>query len=112
VPVASASASSGLLNKDSVRQVIRDRYSEIRACYETQLKKQPNLHGTVVARFMVNEDGTVASVDMSSSKLPAKSVVECAGKIFSTMRFPPPPNGMILITYPIELMPEVTTEWK
>lgn len=116
-PAASASASgassaSPVLDKDSVRQVIRDRYTEIRACYEPQLKRQPNLKGTVIARFMIGEDGSVASVDMTSSKLPSTKVVDCVGQVFSTMKFPRPANGMILITYPIQLMPEVTTEWQ
>jgi hypothetical protein len=109
---AGVSEAGALLSKESVRQVIRDRYTEIRACYEKELKKKPNLHGTVTARFMISEDGSVASVDMASSKLPSAPAVECVGEIFKTMKFPPPPNGMILITYPIQLMPEVTTDWQ
>jgi len=111
-PDAGSSEGGALLSKESVRQVIRDRYTEIRACYEKELKKKPNLHGTVTARFMISEDGSVASVDMSSSKLPSKPAVECVGEIFKTMKFPPPPNGMILITYPLQMMPEVTTDWQ
>jgi len=113
IAAPSASAPQGPpLSAEAVRGVIRDKLPEIGACYEPELKKHPNLRGKLVARFMIDEEGKVASVDMSSSKLPNEKVVDCAGKVFETMVFPRPPAGMVLITYPIDLMPEVTTEWK
>lgn len=113
-PTASTSASAAgpPLDKEGVRRVIREHLPAIRECYEPELKKRPNLKGKLVARFMIAEDGKVASVDMADSKLPSPKVVECAGKVFETMVFPRPAAGMQLITYPIELMPEVVTEWK
>lgn len=101
-----------MLDKEGVRRVIREHLPQISACYEPELKKHPNLKGKLIARFMIAEDGKVASVDMADSKLPNAKVVECAGKVFETMVFPRPAAGMQLITYPIDLMPEVTTEWK
>jgi hypothetical protein len=109
-PSASTPTQVLSLSKESVRQVIHDRLPEIRACYEKEFKKKPNLRGTVIARFMIAESGAVGTVDMSSSKLPSPQAVECIGQVFSSMQFPPPSNGMLLITYPIDLQPEVTKQ--
>lgn len=95
-------APAGPLDKDSIRNVIRSWYPEIKGCYERAFRDNQTLHGKVIARFMINEDGSVSSVDMSDSTIKKKDVVDCVGKLFGLMRFPKPSNGMVLITYPLE----------
>jgi|GEM_PF-5415537 len=113
-PAGSASAAGGQeappdpLDKDSVRAVIRSWYPEIKGCYERAFRDNQSLRGKVVARFMINEDGSVSSVDMSDSTMKKRDVVDCVGKLFGLMQFPKPENGMVLITYPLEFDAEVT----
>jgi len=111
-PAASSASEAppGPLSKEAIRGVIRSWYPEIKGCYERAFRDDQSLRGKVIARFMINEDGSVASVDMSESTLRKQDVIDCVGKLFELMRFPKPDNGMVLITYPLEFESEVNAQ--
>ncbi len=111
-PAASATSDvpPGPLDKTSIRTVIRSWYPEVKGCYERAFRDNQSLHGKVIARFMIGEDGSVSSVDMSDSTIKNKEVTDCVGKLFGLMRFPKPANGMVLITYPLEFDSEIKAQ--
>jgi len=59
------------------------------SCYQVGLAENPRIEGTVVMRFRVNEDGTVAHVTISRSTLGSATVTECLAQVISRWRFLP-----------------------
>jgi len=94
---------SGGLPREIVRRIVRANFPSIRQCYETGLKKNPELRGVVSTRFIIDTTGAVETANLSSSNLSDASVAQCVVSVFRMMSFPAPENGKALVTYPIDL---------
>lgn len=60
-----------------IESMVRRRASQIRACYERRLKRDPELAGTVSLRLRVGDAGQVTRVDVEQSTLPDPLVADC-----------------------------------
>ena len=60
-----------------IESMIHRRSSQIRACYERRLKRDPSLAGTVSLKLRVGDAGQVTRVDVEQSTLPDPLVAEC-----------------------------------
>ena len=60
-----------------IESMVRRRGTQIRACYERRLKRDPELAGTVSLRLRVGDAGQVTRVDVEGSTLPDPLVAEC-----------------------------------
>jgi hypothetical protein len=60
-----------------IESMVRRRATQIRACYERRLKRDPSLAGTVSLRLRVGEAGQVTRVTVEESTLPDPLVGEC-----------------------------------
>lgn len=91
----------GAVDKEAVRRTIRDHLKQIRECYETELKKTPDLAGKIVLKWEVNDKGRVISTGVQSD-LPKKSEVgACILAKIETWIFPAPQKGQTVhIVYP------------
>jgi len=83
-----------ILDKDDILPVLKNRYSSVRACYETQLQTQQDLKGRLLVTFDIKADGKVknAKADKTST-MKNKKVVDCTLKIIKSLRFPKRPKG-------------------
>jgi hypothetical protein len=100
-PAQSAPPRAGRLAPEIIQKVVRSRFGQFRACYERGLAADPNLHGRVTVKFVIDTDGAVAMVGDAGSDLPDPKVVSCVTKGFGALRFPPPDGGMVTVVYPI-----------
>ena len=60
-----------------IESMVRNRATQIRACYERRLKRDPSLAGTVSLRLRVGDAGQVTRVDVEQSTLPDPLVADC-----------------------------------
>jgi hypothetical protein len=60
-----------------IESMVRRRATQIRACYERRLKRDPELAGTVSLRLRVGDAGQVTRVDVEQSTLPDPLVADC-----------------------------------
>jgi len=60
-----------------IESMVRRRATQIRACYERRLKRDPSLAGTVSLRLRVGDAGQVTRVDVEGSTLTDPLVAEC-----------------------------------
>ncbi|MGZ3440132.1 MAG: AgmX/PglI C-terminal domain-containing protein, partial [Polyangia bacterium] len=60
-----------------IESMVRRRGTQIRACYERRLKRDPQLAGTVSLKLRVGDAGQVTRVDVEQSTLPDPLVAEC-----------------------------------
>ncbi len=89
VHAAASSASDSV--PVEIESMVRRRATQIRACYERRLKRDPSLAGTVSLRLRVGDAGQVSRVTVDESTLPDPLVAEClrreaAGWSFSVGR--------------------------
>jgi len=91
----------GTIDREAVRRVIRSILTQIRACYEKQLRSNPTLSGKVVITFEIADQGRVTSSRPKSSTLSDPEVGRCVAARIQAQRFPEPPSGTIaVVDYP------------
>jgi Ca-activated chloride channel family protein len=91
----------GSMSKEPIRRSIRRQMKAIRACYEKQLKSDPNLQGRVVVRFVIGANGQVTKAEIASSTLNNEKVEKCLLKVIRRMTFPQPEGGSsVVVSYP------------
>lgn len=98
-----AKGASGRLPAEQIRDVVRSHYPAFQTCYEQGLARHGRLNGRVTVRFVIEEDGTVASPTASDSLLPDCTVIECVRSSFEQIEFPPPEGGIVTVQYPVQL---------
>jgi TonB family protein len=68
---------TGSRNRDAVAAVVAGHTSAIQYCYQRELKRNPNLKGKIVVRFVITPQGTVSSVTIIASTLGNPTVESC-----------------------------------
>ena len=104
-PIAEASRvecyRAGTLDREAIRQVIAGHHGEIRYCYERELRKSPELAGTVAVKFIIAPSGEVRSSEVAHSSARNPGLEECLVGRLGTWTFPEPQGGgAVVATYP------------
>lgn len=100
-PMSGGSAEiKGSLDKDIIRRVIRRNINQIKFCYDSELQKDPTLAGRVRIKFVIDQNGGVASSNPVG--IGVSSVVDvCVANKIKQLAFPAPEGGGIVeVTYP------------
>jgi Ca-activated chloride channel family protein len=100
-----ATTVSGKLPAEVIQRIVRQNYGRFRMCYQQGLEKNPNLEGKVAVRFVIGRDGSVSHVGNGGSDLPDSGVVGCVVRAYNGLSFPPPPDGIVTVVYPIKFSP-------
>jgi hypothetical protein len=88
----------GGLDKDVIRGVIRQRLPQFRACYESELLRDPQLAGTVTVEFVINAAGKVTKASAGGMIEP---VARCVSAVIQRIEFPKPQGGgTVKVSYP------------
>jgi TonB family protein len=93
-------STSGALAPDVIRRHIRQHRNAIRHCYQRELVGRPDLAGRVAVRFVIGQDGTVVNSGVASSTIESATVGQCVARAISRVNFPPPGQGVVIVTYP------------
>lgn len=94
-------ASTGTLNGEQVRAIIRAHSPEVQECYLAALSSSTESGGRVVVRFVIDERGGVPSVSLAASELHAPSLGCCVLKRVAQWTFPRPQDGsFVVVEYP------------
>ncbi len=92
----------GSIDRDAVAKVINDKVSEMRACYERALLRDPNLGaGKVLLEWTIDGKGAVSEVRTKTSTLRSPEVVSCLLDLLRTLQFPKPNDGVVIVSYPV-----------
>jgi len=95
---------SGRIPPEVIQRIVRMNYGRFRACYESGLRTNPNLEGSVTVNFIINRDGQISSVGGSGS-LPDSGVISCISRAFYGLTFPQPEGGIVTVSYSLSLTP-------
>ncbi len=99
-----ATSVSGRLPPEVIQRIVRQNFGRFRVCYETGLRNNPNLQGTVSVRFVIGRDGSVSNVGGGGS-MPDSGVTSCVTRAFYGLSFPQPEGGIVTVSYPISFSP-------
>ncbi len=92
---------SGYMDKTLIERVIKTNRNALRGCYETSLRKVPELNGTINVRFSIESDGSVGQTSIVKDTTFDAQLSACLLREIRTWKFPSPPGGgRIFVTYP------------
>jgi len=91
--VGGVANASGDLDQETVRRVIATKVGAIKACYQKELQKSPNLHGKVTVSFLIGPSGAVTGVKIAQSTMGSPPVEQCITSRIQTWQFPPSRSG-------------------
>lgn len=107
--------SAGRLPPSVIQEIVRSHFGAMRRCYQEGLAWNRDLTGTIIVRFVIAGDGSVASAmedhDSPDEKraLPVRFsdpwAVQCVVAQYKTMKFPSPEGGKVTVVYPIVFSP-------
>lgn len=94
-------------DKEGIQGAVREVIPEIKECYEGWLEADRTLGGTLRVRFSIEvpEGGTEAQVTnaaLLSSDMDHPFMEGCVLNAMSQLRFDPPQNGKLDVTYPLK----------
>lgn len=90
----------GKLDRNLIAAKVRTYLAGIKACYEYQLKRDPNLRGKITVRFTIGIDGKVTEATIVSSTLNDQQVKDCMKRRIMRWKFPKPEEGTVTVSYP------------
>jgi hypothetical protein len=97
---------NGALAPELIHRVVRQSFDRFQKCYDAGLRSNPTLQGRVTVRFVIAKDGTTKSPTVAATDLSDKSVATCVANAFSSIAFPVPDRGEVIVSYPVVLSPD------
>jgi hypothetical protein len=85
---AGAAAARGGLTPDQIQRVVLSHKGAMRACYESELQKNPGLKGGVTFVWSIDPSGSVSGVSVASSSLGNPRAEGCMSRQIKSWRFP------------------------
>ena len=79
---------------------VRARMGAIKACYESQLKRNPGLRGRIRVRFTILETGGLSEVEAAEDSVGSSEVASCIVATLRSWRTPFRPSAAVTIEYP------------
>ncbi len=100
VATESAEIDSSDVDQGKLGAFVRARIGLIKACYENQLKRNPNLKGKIRIRFTILETGGLTDVAVVENSLGSPEVASCIVGTMRGWRTPFRPSGTVTVEYP------------
>ena len=84
-----------------IPKIVKKHQSEIKYCYEKELKKSPDLAGTVTVNFTIGPDGLVSTANLKESTVNNTALEQCVVSFVQKWTFPHPEDSTpVKVTYP------------
>jgi outer membrane biosynthesis protein TonB len=100
VAAEQAEVDSSDVDQGKLGAFVRARIGLIKACYESQLKRNPKLKGKIRIRFTILETGGLADVAAVENSLGSAEVAACIVGTMRGWRTPFRPSGTVTVEYP------------
>lgn len=96
----------GGLSKYVINATIAKYLSQVRRCYEAELKNSPDIQGLVEMSFEINAEGKLNFAKVNRTTLNSRPVEECISTRMMDWQFPQPKGGVTVpVKYPFMLRP-------
>ena len=95
-------AATGGLSPEQIRRVVMAHVGAVRACYDIELQKNPNLKGGVQIGWQIDPSGSVSGANVVSSSLGNPRVEGCVVRQVKTWHFPESGSSTNVSSYPFK----------
>ncbi len=97
----------GEFDQSAVTALIRQRQSAFRACYETELRRNPTLNGKITVEFSIQESGAVSGARATENTSGDSALETCVVGVVRRLRWNPgPTGGSVTFSYPFVFAPQ------
>lgn len=100
IEIPNSTTVQGSLDKKVINEYVRKILPKLRFCYENGLKKNPELAGGVVVKFVIQENGSVGESKVVETTMNNLGVEKCIADQVGKIEFPKPKCGIVIVTYP------------
>lgn len=91
----------GGLDASIIQQIVEERLSEVRYCYENALLSNPKLSGKLETSWTIQADGSVSNLVSQSEDVMASNLHNCIKERIVLWKFPQPKGGGVVhVKYP------------
>ena len=87
----------GTIDREAIRRVILANIKTIRACYERELNRKPDLFGKLVLSWDIGEQGRVVATRVKENQLGSPEVAGCIMEKLKLWKFPDPPANQVVV---------------
>lgn len=94
-----------LLDIKQIKRVLKNGRKMVRLCYESGLKRNPDLAGKLGVQFTIGSEGRVLKVSVVEDTLRNPVVSRCITKRVHQWRFARPADGEVTVYSPFLLSP-------
>ena len=94
--------SRGGLTPEQIRRVVMAHTGALRACYDSELARNPNLKGGVTMTWNIEPGGAVTSASIASSTISNPRVEGCIQRQVKTWKFPTSDSPTNVSSYPFK----------
>jgi TonB family protein len=89
------------MDPELILRVVRSHHDQLKYCYDNALTRNPKLTGKVSVRWIIREDGTVASSNVTNTTTGTPDLDRCiAGRVLTWIFPKPKGGGVAVVTYP------------
>ncbi len=96
---------SSSVDPQAIARYVNMRKSAIVACYERELKRNPQLKGRILVRFTITEQGRASDIDIDENTMRNDAVASCIRSVIRTWVFPFKPDSEVPVAYPFVFSP-------
>jgi hypothetical protein len=98
-------SSSGSLDKEIIRRIVRLHMNEVKYCYDQELVRSKGLEGRISLQFMISGTGQVINSFVQSTTMNNVRVESCVAGAVKRWSFPKPNNaGIAIVSYPFNFV--------
>lgn len=90
----------------ALQSALSGRAAQSRGCYETALRNNTTLEGTMTIAVKVGPDGTVCGARVAADGLHDPGVTNCVINKFAGAKLPPAEGGCAEVNVPLRFMPK------
>jgi hypothetical protein len=99
---AGAPTAHGGLSPEQIRRVVMAHQGALRACYDSELARNPNLKGGVTMTWNIDPSGGVASAGVAGSTIGNERVSGCVLRQVKSWHFPVSESPTNVAAYPFK----------
>lgn len=101
IAAATATTTGAGLPPEVISRIVRANVTQIQACYEKAMTKNPSLAGKVAVKFVIDAQGAVSTASAADTNIADADMVSCVVGAVKKMAFPTPDGGSpVVVTYP------------
>jgi hypothetical protein len=99
---AGAPTAHGGLSPEQIRRVVMAHQGALRACYDSELARNPSLKGGVTMTWNIDPGGGVASAGVAGSTINNDRVTGCVLRQVKSWHFPSSESATNVAAYPFK----------